>query len=133
MKVCVMTENIRFEGLSLPVSDVAQSVAFYQQLGFQVEQSGPAFALLRLGEGTLGLLRAKLPEETLKLRQRVHIELSTDHLDKLYSELQTQGIQFSDPPHDEPWERAMAMPDPDGYHVEIAEGRRGKNAPDSRG
>src|SRR2546430_14262008 len=47
-----MAETIRFEGLSLPVSDVARSVAFYQQFGFQVEQYGPMFALLRLGEGT---------------------------------------------------------------------------------
>jgi catechol 2,3-dioxygenase-like lactoylglutathione lyase family enzyme len=125
-----MAETIRFEGLSLPVSDVASSVAFYQQLGFQVEQSGPAFALLRLGEGTIGLLKARLTEDTSGLRQRVHIELSTDNLNALYSELQAKGVTFSEPPHDEPWERAMATPDPDGYHVEIAQGRRGQNAPD---
>ena len=126
-----MVEAIRFEGLSLPVSDVAHSVAFYQQLGFQVEQQGPQFALLRLGEGTLGLLKTRLQEESRTLRQRIHVELSTDNLDALYAELQAKGVTFSEPPHDEPWERAMAMPDPDGYHVEIAQGRRGHNAPNS--
>ncbi len=127
-----MVETLRFEGLSLPVSDVARSVAFYQQLGFKVEQFGPQFALLRLGEGTLGLLRGDLQEESRTFRQRVHLELSTDSLDAIYAELQAKGVTFSEPPHDEPWERAMAMPDPDGYHVEIAQGRRGHNTPTSK-
>jgi catechol 2,3-dioxygenase-like lactoylglutathione lyase family enzyme len=124
-----MAQTIRFEGLSLPVSDVARSVEFYQQFGFQVEQYGPQFALLRLGEGTLGLLKSEVLEQTHTLRERIHIELSTDHLDELYGELQGRGVIFLEPPHDEPWERAMATPDPDGYHLEIAQGRRGHNAP----
>jgi catechol 2,3-dioxygenase-like lactoylglutathione lyase family enzyme len=127
-----MSETIRFEGLSLPVSDVARSVAFYQRLGFQVEQSSPVFALLRLGEGTLGLLRAKLSDETQQIRGRIHVELSTKNLDALYEELKSGGLTFSEPPHDEPWERAMSTPDPDGYHVEIAQGRRGQNAPEAQ-
>ena len=124
-----MAQTIRFEGLSLPVSDVARSVAFYQQFGFQVELYGPQFALLRLGEGTLGLLKSEVLEQTHTLRERIHIELSTDHLDELYAELQGRGVIFLEPPHDEPWERAMATPDPDGYHLEIAQGRRDHNAP----
>jgi catechol 2,3-dioxygenase-like lactoylglutathione lyase family enzyme len=124
-----MAQTIRFEGLSLPVSDVARSVAFYRQFGFQVELYGPQFALLRLGEGTLGLLKSEVLEQTHTLRERIHIELSTDHLDELYAELQGRGVIFLEPPHDEPWERAMATPDPDGYHLEIAQGRRGHNAP----
>ena len=68
-----MEQTIRFEGLSLPVSDIARSVAFYQQFGFQVEQYGPQFALLRLGEGTLGLLKSELVEQTRTLRERIHI------------------------------------------------------------
>jgi catechol 2,3-dioxygenase-like lactoylglutathione lyase family enzyme len=124
-----MAQTIRFEGLSLPVSDIARSVAFYQQFGFQVELYGPQFALLRLGEGTLGLLKSEVLEQTHTLRERIHIELSTDHLDELYAELQGRGVIFLEPPHDEPWERAMATPDPDGYHLEIAQGRRGHNAP----
>lgn len=127
-----MPETIRFEGLSLPVSDVSRSVAFYQQLGFQVEQSSPVFALLRLGEGSLGLLRAKLSDETQQIRGRIHVELSTENLDALYEQLKSGGLTFNEPPHDEPWERAMSTPDPDGYHVEIAQGRRGHNAPEAQ-
>ena len=55
-----MAETIRFEGLTLPVSDVARSIEFYRLLGFKVEVSHPIFALLRLGEGTLGLLKQDL-------------------------------------------------------------------------
>ncbi len=126
-----MTDTIRFEGLSLPVSDIARSVEFYKQFGFQVEQHGRAFALLRLGEGTLGLFKASLSEESLKQRQRTHIELSVDDLDALYASFQARGILFSEPPHDAPWERAMSTSDPDGYHLEIAQGKRGYNAPNS--
>ena len=124
-----MTQVIRFEGLSIPVSDVARSVAFYQTLGFSVEQSGPAFALLRLGEGTIGLTRARLDDYPATARQGVHIELSVDDLDALYDELRGRGLSIDEPPHEEPWERAMALRDPDGYQVEFAQGRRGHNQP----
>jgi hypothetical protein len=36
---------------------------------------------------------------------------------------------FHEPPHDEPWERVMTAFDPDGYAVEIAQGRRGQDGP----
>lgn len=55
----------------------------------------------------------------------VHVELSTDHLDELYEELRARSVQIDVPPHDEPWERAMTILDPDGYSVEFAQGRRG--------
>ena len=51
-----MAEPIYFDGLSLPVSDLERSVEFYRRLGFTVEPTYlSAFALLRLGEGTIGL------------------------------------------------------------------------------
>lgn len=128
---------LRFEGFSLPVSDVTRTVAFYRdQLGVTVEQQfGQDFALLRIGEGTIGLLRADRSDAgtmanlTLAARSAVHIEFSVDDLDDLYARLQARGVVFHQPPHDEPWERAMATHDPDGYTVEFAQGRRGHNAP----
>ena len=124
-----MAQMFHFEGLSLPVSDIERSVAFYQLFGFQIEYYGSQFALLRLGEGTLGLFTLEEVEQTLTLRERIHIELSTDHLDELYAELQGRGVIILEPPHDELWNRTMATADPDGYHLEIAQGRRGHNAP----
>jgi catechol 2,3-dioxygenase-like lactoylglutathione lyase family enzyme len=121
-----MAQAFRLEGLSLPVSDIARSIAFYQHFGFQVEYYGSQFALLRLGEGTLGLLKPEVEEQTDTLserihHERIHIELSTDHLDELYAELQGRGVNILEPPHDDLWERTMAIADPDDYHLEITD------------
>ena len=56
-----MTEPMYFDGLSLPVSDLARSVEFYRRLGFTVEPTYlSAFALLRLGEGMIGLQKREV-------------------------------------------------------------------------
>lgn len=127
-----MIEGLRFEGLSLTVDDVEQSLAFYRdKLKLPVAYvSLPAFALLRAGTGTIGLLSLK---EALKAgaaatsaeqRRGVHIEFGTDNLDGLYATLLANGIVFVQPPHEEPWERSMTALDPDGHSVEFAQGHR---------
>lgn len=130
-----MTEKMRFEGLTLTVESVERSVAFYGgKLGLTVEvNAAPAFAMIRVGGGTIGLLsfaeaRKEGAEETTPAQKRaIHVELSTDDLDGLYEELKARGVVFHQPPHDEPWERSMTAFDPDGYAVELAQGRRGHN------
>ena len=132
-----MTDRLRFEGLTLTVESVPRSIAFYGgQLGLQVEwDAQPAFAMLRLGSGTIGLLsmdearKEGVQVSTPAQKKAIHVELSTDDLDGLYAELQAKGIVFSQPPHDEPWERSMTAMDPDGYAVEFAQGRRGQKKP----
>ena len=132
-----MTVPIRFEGLTLTVEDVARSVAFYGGvLGLAVEvNAAPAFAMIRAGAGTIGLLSVeearKAGVEDLRSAQRgaIHVEFSTDDLDGLFIALQAKGLAFAQPPHDEPWERSMTALDPDGYAVEFAQGRRGFNQP----
>ncbi len=120
-----MTETIRFEGISLPVSDVERSVAFYQQFGFEPEVQNANFALLRLGEGTIGLLKMDLSKWLSALRGAIHIELSTENLDVLYEQLEAQGVHFVSPPRTLSFERQMFTYDPDGYRLEIAQGQRG--------
>ena len=120
-----MTETIRFDGISLPVSNIERSVAFYQQFGFEILVENTNFTLLRLGEGTIGLLKMDVSKWPSALRGAVHIELSTDHLDTLYEQLEAQGVHFASPPVDRPWERQMFTYDPDGYRLEIAQGQRG--------
>jgi catechol 2,3-dioxygenase-like lactoylglutathione lyase family enzyme len=79
--------------------------------------------------GTIGLLPTDASDSssvmTPRQRAGIHIELTTDHLDELYEELKARGVEFFEPPHEEPWERSMRTHDPDGYTVEFAEGRRG--------
>ncbi len=130
-----MTEKMRFEGLTLTVQSVERALEFYGgKLGLKVEwNSAPAFAMLRLGAGTIGLLamaearKDGVVEASPEQKRAVHVELSTDDLDGLYEELKSKGVVFQQPPHDEPWERSMTAFDPDGYAVEFAQGKRGHN------
>jgi catechol 2,3-dioxygenase-like lactoylglutathione lyase family enzyme len=128
-----MTE-MRFEGLTLTVESVERSLEFYRgKLGLEVEWSAaPAFAMIRIGAGTIGLLaHAEARKEGVEVAtttqaRGVHVEFTTDDLDGLYADLQAKGVVFHQPPHDEPWERSMTAFDPDGYSVEFAQGKRGK-------
>ena len=134
-----MTEEVRMEGLTLTVADVGRSVDFYcNQLGlFTLEWNAqPQFSMLRVAGGTvtLGLLswteaekEGAVPLSRAQARA-VHVELSTDDLDGLHARLTAKSVVIDVPPHDEPWERSMTVFDPDGYSVEMAQGRRGKKA-----
>jgi catechol 2,3-dioxygenase-like lactoylglutathione lyase family enzyme len=132
-----MAQNFRFEGMTLTVENVERSLGFYSgMLGLAVAwNAAPAFAMLRLGAGTIGLLsvtearKEGVADSTAAQKQAIHVEFSTDDLDVLYEELKAKGVVFHQPPHDEPWERAMTAFDPDGYAVECAQGKRGENAP----
>jgi catechol 2,3-dioxygenase-like lactoylglutathione lyase family enzyme len=126
---------VRFEGLTLAVASVERSLEFYSgKLGLTVELNAlPAFAMIRIGSGTIGLLamaeaqRDGATESSPTQKRAIHVELSTDDLDGLYEALKVKGVEFHQPPHDEPWERSMTALDPDGYSVEFAQGRRGHN------
>jgi len=134
-----MTQQFRFEGLTLTVQSVDRAVEFYGgMLGLKVEvNASPAFALIRVGGdsgGTIGLLslnesqKEGVEPSTPAQKRAIHVEFSTDDLDALYEELKAKGMHFHTPPHDEPWERSMTAFDPDGHAVEFAQGRRGNNA-----
>ena len=132
-----LADKLRFEGLTLTVESVEPAVAFYGgKLGLKVAwNAAPAFAMIRHGAGTIGLLSiAEASKEGVELvsaaqRLGIHVEFSTDDLDDLYEELKGRGVEFRTPPHDEPWERSMTALDPDGYAVEFAQGKRGENKP----
>lgn len=133
-----MDHKLRFEGLSLTVDSVAKSVEFYRDLlGLDVAYlSEPAFAMIKVPGavgGTIGLLSIEEARKqgavdmSADQKRGIHVEFTTDHLDALYEELTAKGMTFHEPPHDEPWERVMTAFDPDGYSVEIAQGRRGQD------
>jgi catechol 2,3-dioxygenase-like lactoylglutathione lyase family enzyme len=130
-----MNETLRFEGLTLTVESVERSVEFYGgKLGLKVEWNAvPAFAMIRHGAVTLGLLsivearKEGVEDSTAAQKRAIHVEFSTEDLDGLFEELKAKGVAFHQPPHDEPWERSMTALDPDGYAVEFAQGKRGHN------
>jgi catechol 2,3-dioxygenase-like lactoylglutathione lyase family enzyme len=135
-----MGTKVRLEGLTLTVKDVKRSLDFYtKKLGFRCEvNAAPYFAMIRVGGdqgGTIGLLalsegkKEGVAATTARQKRAIHVELSTDDFDGLYKVLRGKGVKFHAPPHDEPWERSTTAFDPDGYAVEFAQGRRGKNKP----
>src|SRR5580700_12333131 len=81
--------EVRLEGLTLRVADVRRSIEFYgDKLGFTVEiDKAPQFAMIRVGGptgGTIGLLPIDGSSFTSReQRAGIHIELTTDDLDRL--------------------------------------------------
>jgi uncharacterized glyoxalase superfamily protein PhnB len=130
-----MKTKIRLEGFTLTVKNVKKSIEFYtKKFGFDcIVNAAPNFAMLKMGDHTIGLLSSSIAKKegatpsSKKHNQNIHVELSTDDLDGLYEDLKKKGVKFITPPHDEPWERSATALDPDGYAVEIAQGKRGKN------
>jgi catechol 2,3-dioxygenase-like lactoylglutathione lyase family enzyme len=127
-----MAIDVHLEGLTLAVSSVRRSKKFYgETLGFEViVDAAPDFAMVRVGGkggGTIGLLSlrhavgGKGKRVTPAMRSGVHVELSTSDL---YEKLKARGVEFDEPPHDEPWERSASARDPDGYTLEFSQGRR---------
>jgi catechol 2,3-dioxygenase-like lactoylglutathione lyase family enzyme len=130
-----MANDIRLDGLTLAVSSVRRSMKFYSEtLGFAVVvDATPDFAMVRVGGkggGTIGLLSlkhavgGKAKRVTPAMRNGAHVELSTSDLDGLYAKLKARGVEFDEPPHDEPWERSASARDPDGYALELSQDRR---------
>ena len=133
-----MQDKLRFEGLTLTVESVDASIAFYGGLlGLTLaHNAAPDFAMIKIAGdlgGTIGLLsidearKEGVTDSTPAQKGAIHVEFTTDDLDGLYDELVAKGMVFAEPPHDEPWERVMTAFDPDGYAVEIAQGRRGQD------
>lgn len=126
--------DIWFEGLTLPVSDLDNSVRFYESLGFVAEIRTEQFGLMRYGSGTLGLLAlgpAVERDATAgggRIRPFIQVEMGTDDLDGLHAEFLAKGIPVHSAPRDRGFERQMQLRDPDGFTVEFAEGNRGHNS-----
>src|SRR5215470_10894494 len=81
-----------FEGLTLHVTDVERARDFYARLpGLVLERERPGeFALFRVDDRRLGLLRAREPG--------FHIELAVPDLDGAYARLREKGIEPRDRP-----------------------------------
>jgi catechol 2,3-dioxygenase-like lactoylglutathione lyase family enzyme len=106
--------SVSLQGLTLHVADLERSLAFYTKLpGATVEVHRPdVIAILRIGQGRIGLLQRKAG--------RFHVELETDDLDGLYESLKASGIEPKGPPVSHPWgDRDFEVIDPDGFVLEF--------------
>jgi catechol 2,3-dioxygenase-like lactoylglutathione lyase family enzyme len=106
--------TVSLTGLTLHVADVDRSLEFYRRLpsaAVLFHLTG-RFALLRLGQGRLGLLA----DQT----RPFHIELEVQDLDAAAAELRNLGLEIDGPTQRRWGERDLLVRDPDGNLLEFA-------------
>lgn len=99
--------------VTLAVTDVPRSIAFYRQLGLQlIVENLPHYARFICPDGqasfSLSWVAQVIPSQAL-----IYFECA--ELDATVARLQTVGVQFSQMPVDQPWLwREAMLADPDG-------------------
>lgn len=103
--------------VTLPATDVAASVEFYQALGLRlIVDSIPRYARLECPDGgaTLSVHHVHRPPDTTG----VIVYLECAELDRICERLSDRGLRFIHPPRDEHWLwREARMLDPAGNQV----------------
>ena len=109
--------TVSLAGLTLHVADVDRCLEFYRRLpGAAVVFHLPGqFALLRLGQGRLGLLADR--------GRPFHVELEVPDLDAAAAALRALGIEIDGPTERRWGERDVLAKDPEGNLLEFAASR----------
>lgn len=104
--------------VTVPVSDIARSIAFYRQLGLQlIVHSNDHYARFVCpdGEATFSIQLADRPSG-----EGIHLYFEVPDPDATYQELKAKGIVFDEAPTDRPWLwREVTLRDPDGNRLII--------------
>ena len=109
---------VAISAVTLGVTDMAASCAFYGDLGFEVAYGGPdaPFTSFRVGPTFLNLQLVEATE-TRWGRFVVHV----DDVDAAHARVVAAGHRPSMAPSDAPWgERYFHVDDPDGHEVSLA-------------
>jgi len=104
--------------VTLGVTDMAASCAFYEALGFERAHGGPdaAFTSYRVGPSFLNLQLVDRTEAGWG-RFIVHV----DDVDAVHRRALAAGLHPTMPPADAPWgERYFHLDDPDGHELSVA-------------
>ena len=105
--------------VTFAVSDMARSVAFYLDLGFEIADGGPeaAFTSFEAGSSFVNLIAKKDYEGSWWGRAIFWV----DDVDGQYRTLVAAKLE-PDEPKDAPWgERFFHVTDPDGHELSFAE------------
>jgi predicted enzyme related to lactoylglutathione lyase len=122
------TLRLRSAGPSLTVNDIARSLAFYRDvLGFHPKERYERDGKLAGIEMAAGAVSFWLSQDDWKKgRDRVKGEgfrmycTTTQDIDKLAARVKASGGTLLEELHDEPWGRAFAVQDPDGFKLTIS-------------
>ena len=113
---------------SFTVNDLQQSIAFFEGLGFGLEerweQDGVLLGvMLRAGEARIGLSQddwKKGRDRVKGIGMRLFIGTTQD-IDQLASRAKSAGIALDLEPHDTPWgTRAFEVTEPSGFKLTIS-------------
>lgn len=103
--------------VTVPVTDVSRSIAFYKLLGLKlIVEALPHYARFECPDGTT-TFSLHLEEKPLQgIGTWIYFE--TEDLDKEVSRLQEHGIVFEEMPNDKPWLwREARLKDPDNNQL----------------
>jgi uncharacterized glyoxalase superfamily protein PhnB len=112
---------------SLTVNDLQQSLTFFGNLGFEVEdkweQDGVVLgAMLKAGEARLGLSQDDGKKGTNRVKgvgMRIYIE-ADDDIDQVAARAKAAGVALTREPHDTDWgTRAFEVTEPSGFALTI--------------
>jgi uncharacterized glyoxalase superfamily protein PhnB len=113
---------------SLTVNSLQQSVAFFEGLGFGIEEKWEEKGVLlgvmmRAGEARIGLSQddwKKGRDRQKGVGLRIFVE-TTQNIDQLAADAKKAGIALDAEPHDTPWgSRAFEATEPSGFKVTIS-------------
>lgn len=102
--------------VTVPVSDIPRSIAFYQTLGLKLIVESPHYArfLCPDGNATFSLHLA----EELPSGNGISVYFECDELDEKVKQLIEKGISFDQLPKDQTWLwREAYLKDPDGNQL----------------
>ena len=104
--------------VTIPSSDVARSVAFYQTLGLKlIVDSIPRYARLLCpdGESTFSIHKT---DQLLQSGEGIAVYFECADLDRKCQDLESRGITFLEAPLDRAWLwREARLRDPDGHLI----------------
>jgi catechol 2,3-dioxygenase-like lactoylglutathione lyase family enzyme len=109
----------RISAVTLITRDMAESVRFYEALGFRALYGGAdaVFTSFRVGTGYLNVQLDVDAEPTLWGR----VVFWVDDVDRMYERASDAGLVAATTPADAPWgERYFHIHDPDGHELSFA-------------
>lgn len=99
--------------VTLPALNIAESVAFYRQMGFKQIVDSPHYARFKATSGDASFSVHKV--DALAANTGVVTYFECDQLDQQVGALESRGIAFTHPPRDERWLwREARLLDPSG-------------------
>ncbi len=105
--------SMKLNQVTLPATDMAASVTFYRDMGFEQIVDAPHYARFMSTEGDATFSVHKV--ESLSHAPATVVYFETSALDETVRNLKARGFSFSQEPRDEPWLwREARLADPSG-------------------